>query len=917
MTQVFQFAILGLGAGALYAIAAIGLVLVYRGSRVVNFAQGAMGMVAAYVFYEVHQVWGVNTIIAASLGVLTSAAVGAAFHLLFMRRMKEAAVLTKIVATLALLVVLQELVTLIFGQSPRSVNSSLPTASVSIFGALVGEDRLWIFGIVLVLTIVLWAIYKFTLFGVATTAVAEKPQAAAALAISPNVIAAANWAIGAALGGLAAILLVPITSLSSDILSLMVIPILAAAVVGRFSSFPITMLAGLAIGIAQSEVTRWVNAPGWDTAVPFIFVAVALIGRARTIAGKGESSGRLPNLGTGRITPGLVLLGAVAAILCIWVVLPSAWVAQLQLQMVIAIILVSIVVVTGFAGQVSLVQMGLAGIGAVIAGRLYAFRGWPFELAVLGAVVAMVPICVVVGLAGVRTRGVHLAIVTLGLAYFLDAVVFGNPAFSTGLGFQTAGPRFFGIQINALTYPARYATVTLVFLVLVGLAVANLRRGRAGRRLIAVRTNERAAAALGVSVVGAKLYAFALGGMIAAVGGILLAFDPLLSGTIDFSGLQSVTLMQDAVFGGVGHLGGPLIGSTFLGNTLGQRIFFFVGGNGPFYLSLVSGIGLLIMLPRAPDGLAALVHSRSARRLAALRRRLPTRSRPSSAESAAADGGAVGARAARPKALRVDNLSVRFGGTVALDDLTLHVLPGEVVGLIGPNGSGKTTAIDAITGFVTPAAGRITLGRSRINEWSPERRVRFGLSRSFQSLELFDDLTVLENIQAACDPRDLHAYLTNLVRPGHDRLSARARAAISDFGMDAQLGTQARHLNNAQRRLLAVARAMATGGSVLLLDEPASGLSEVETTVLSTSIRRLAATADIGVLLIEHNVDMVLRTCDRVYALDFGHVIGSGTPAEVRAAPAVIAAYLGTARFRDEPMEGTDWGKSPEVSPAT
>src|ERR1700728_1562126 len=913
MSDVFRFAILGLGAGALYAIAGVGLVLVYRGSGVVNFAQGAMGMTAAYVFFEARQQDHLPALLAVLLGLLASAALGAAFHLLVLRRMKNASMLAKIVSTLALLVVLQDATELIFGESPKIVTSMLPTAPVSIFGALIGEDRLYIFGIVIVLTVVLWAIYKFTLFGVATTAVAENPRAAASLAVSPNLIAAANWAIGAALGGLAAILLVPITSLSSDILSLMVIPILAAAVVGRFSSFPITMLAGLGIGIAQSEVTRWVSAPGWPTAVPFIFVAVVLIGRSRTIAGKGESSGRLPNLGSGHITPGLVLLGTVAAILCIWMVFPSAWVAQLQLQMIIAIILVSIVVVTGFAGQVSLVQMGFAGIGAVIAGRLYTFHSWPIELAIAGAVVAMIPICVVIGFTGVRPRGVHLAIVTLGLAYFLDAVVFGNPSFSTGLGFFTPGPRLFGIDINGMAFPARYATVTLILLVLVGLVVANLRRGRAGRRLIAVRTNERAAAALGVSVVGAKLYAFVLGGMIAAVGGVLLAFDPILSGTIDFSGLQSVTLMQDAVFGGAGHLAGPLIGSTFVGGTLGQQVFFFLGGNASFYLSLVSGIGLLVMLPIAPDGLAALLRSRRLRRsTAALRRRLPARSEPG---SVTADD--PGIRAARPEALLVENLSVHFGGTVALNDLTLQVRPGEVVGLIGPNGSGKTTAIDAITGFVTPVAGRTTLGRSRINEWGPERRVRFGLSRSFQSLELFDDLTVLENIQAACDRRDYHAYLTNLVRPGIDQLSPRARAAIADFGLEAELGTQARHLNYAQRRLLAVARAMATGGPVLLLDEPASGLSEVETTVLSTSIRRLAATANVGVLLIEHNVDMVLRTCDRVSAPDFGILIGSGTPAEIRATPAVIAAYLGTSRFHGESGASSDGTRRPEVSPAS
>ena len=826
MSDVFRFAILGLGAGALYAIAAIGLVLVYRGSRVVNFAQGAMGMVAAYVFYEAHQEWAVTTVIAVVMGLLASAALGAAFHLLIIRNMKEASILSKVVATLALLVVLQETVALMFGSSPRIVNSTLPTGSVSIFGALVGRDRLWIFGIVVVLTIVLWAVYKFTHFGVATTAVAENPRAAAALAVSPNVIAAANWAIGAALGGLAAILLVPITSLSSANLSLLVIPILAAAVVGKFSSFPITTLAGLAIGIAQSEVTRWVTTPGWDTAVPFVFVTVILIFRGRTIASKDEAFGRMPSLGTGRIAPGLILLGSAIALLCIWVIFPYSWDSALQLQMVFVIILFSFVVVTGFAGQVSLAQMGFAGVGAVVAGYLYSTHGWPFELALLGGIVAVIPIGIVTGLAGIRTRGVALAIVTLGLAFSLEAVIFGNPQYTGGvIGYRVPNPRFFGIAVSGLTHPHTYATLTLIFLVLVGLALANLRRSRAGRRLIAVRTNERAAAAMGVSVPGAKFYAFVLGAMIAALGGILLAFDHPLLDFSNFAGLQSVLLMQNAVFGSVGHLGGPLIGSGFQAGTVGQQIFSFLGGNVAIYLALASGVGLLIMLTRIPDGLAALTEAQNARWLTAVRSRLPHRTHPSPLDTVKQDD----ARAVPPRTLHVEHLTVRFGGTVALADLTLDVEPGQVVGLIGPNGAGKTTAIDAITGFVSPAGASVTLGDTQIVNWSPERRARAGLGRSFQSLELFDDLTVLENIQAACDRRDLPAYLSNLVRPGGGRLTPRARDAVVEFGLDQHLGTQARHLSYAQRRLLAVARAVAGGSSILLLDEPAAGLGSAET----------------------------------------------------------------------------------------
>jgi ABC-type branched-subunit amino acid transport system ATPase component/branched-subunit amino acid ABC-type transport system permease component len=895
VTDVLRFAILGLGAGALYAIAAVGLVLVYRGSGVVNFAQGAMGMVAAYVFYEARQKDHLPALIAVALGLLASAVLGAAFHLLILRRMTNSSMLAKIVATLALLVVLQDVTLLRFGAVPQIVTSMLPTAPVRIIGVEIGQDRLYIFGIVVALTAVLWAVYKFTLFGVATTAVAENPTAAASLGVSPHVIASVNWALGAALGGLAAILLVPITSLSSDLLSLIVIPILAAAVVGRFSSFPVTMLAGLAIGIAQSEVTRWVNGPGWATAVPFAFVAVSLV-RGHAIAGRGESFGRMPSLGSGRISVGLVFLAGAASLLCIWVLFPSAWLAAAQLQLIIVIVLISFAVVTGFGGQVSLMQMGFAGIAAVVAARLYNFEGWSLEMALLVGVAATIPVGLVVGLAGVRTRGVQLAIVTMGLAYSLDAVVFGNPAYTGGLGFVARTPRLFGLDVDPMKFPMRYATATLIVVVLVGLAVANLRRGRAGRRLIAVRTNERAAMALGVSVVGAKLYAFVLGGMIAGLGGILLTFDPLLisSGNL-FGGFESVSLMQLAVFGGVGHLGGPLIVSGLQGGTLGQQVFSFLGGRAGFYLSLAGAIGLLLMLPTASNGLAPLIESASAPALAALRRRLPSRSRPSPLEGSRPDRAA-----APPKTLRVENLRVRFGGTVALADLTVEVGPGEIVGLIGPNGSGKTTAIESITGFVTPAAGTVTLGGTRINHWSPERRARAGLSRSFQSLELFDDLTVSENLQAACDPRDIHSYLSDLFHPGRGKLTAEARAALGDFGLEDHLGTQARHLGYAQRRLLAVARAVAGGGSILLLDEPASGLSETETASLSASIRRLAETSGVGVLLIEHNVDMVLRTCHRVIALDFGVVIGEGPPDVIRANPAVVAAYLGTARYREE-----------------
>jgi sulfate-transporting ATPase len=865
-------------------------------------------MSAAYIFYEVHQNWHIDLVLSIATGLATSALIGVAFYYLVMRRLGDASNLVKVVATLALLLALQETVVVAFGTAPRLVASSLPTGTVLILGARVGVDRLWIFAIVVVLTSALWLIYRFTRFGLATSAVAENPTAAASLEISPNSVAAANWAIGAALGGLAAILLVPITGLSGSNLSLIVIPILAAAVIGEFSSFPITTIAGLAMGVAQSEVTRYVSSPGWDIAVPFLFVTIVLYLRGRSVAGRDESFGRLPSLGTGKVPPYMVGISVVISLFCIWSLFPFSWLVALQYQMAFGIILVSLVVVTGYAGQVSLAQVAFAGVGALVAAWLFSSYGIPFAVAMLAGIVAVIPVGVIIAFAGVRTRGVALAIVTLGFAFSLEAVVFSNPKYTGGLvGYHTAPVSFFGLQITGLVHPARYATFTLILLVLVSLAVANLRRGRAGRRLIAVRTNERAAAAMGISVTAAKTYAFTVGGMIAAAGGIVLAFYYPTADFTNFAGLNSITATETSVLGGVGHLGGPLIASGFQPNTLPTQIFSFFGGKVATYIGLLSSVMLLVFLPTMPDGLAAETEKQNANLLSAVRRRLPKR-RPAYDQRFEAVAMPV-----RPSVtLTLQDVSVTFGGTTALDSLSLELRSGEVVGLIGPNGAGKTTAIDAITGFVSTAGGRILLDGVDIGRWRPDRRARAGLARSFQSLELFDDLSVLENMQAAADSRDWSAYAFDLFRPSQGRLSGPATIGIRDFDLVPHLATQVRRLSYAQRRLLAVARAIASGAPILLLDEPASGLGDAEVLMLSDAIRRLSREHNLGVLLIEHNVDMVLRTCDRITALNFGLVIGTGTPSQIRSNPDVIEAYLGTSHLRG--AEESDFGQSRAIN---
>jgi sulfate-transporting ATPase len=866
-------------------------------------------MVGAYIYYELTVKANLPLVVGLIGAMLFCAVLGAAIHFVLLGPMHRSSPLSRVIVTLGLLVVFQSAALIIWGVNPLGVPSLLPTKTVHVFSHQLplGEDRIFIFAIGAALTAVLWWFYRRSDFGRVTTAVAENQLVAASLGHSPDVVAAINWALGSALAALAGVLIAPILFLEPTTIPLLVLPAMAAALLGQFASFPLTFAMALVIGIAESEITRYVSSPGWPTAAPFIAVIVLLVARGTSLPLRSFVLDRLPKVSSGRIRPMPAVGLVVVAVLAVANSGPN-WLLALTTTFAVAIVCLSVVVVTGYAGQLSLAQYTIAGVGALIAAKLALHMGFVPAAAI--AVIATALVGGALGLPALRTRGITLAIVTLGLGAAVFDVVLSNSNYTGGVqGVVVPIPHLFGWDIDPFAHASRYALVVLAALALLCWAVMNLRRGVVGRRLLAVRSNERAAAALGVNIAVTKSYAFTLGAAIASIGGILIAFmqpSVIVSG---FDVFTSIFIAAITVAGAVGSVGGALIGALlFQGGVISQLFSGWSKINE--YLPLIGGLTLLVILRADPNGLqhalgrAVLWLSRpimpGITRLAA---RAPGRRRGPRGVVRTAPPAETVRVPARP--LRVQGMSVSFGGVHALSDVTLDVQPGEVHGLIGPNGAGKTTLIDAITGFNDPSSGSVSVGDVDVTSLSARRRATAGLARSFQSLELFDDLTVVENLAVACEAPKHWQYWTDLVRPKPVRLTAAALDAMHQLELADVADRKPAEISFGRRKEVAIARAIASAPSVLLLDEPAAGLDDHEAAELAELIRRLAHERGIAVLLVEHKIDMIMSVSDRVSVLVGGSLLTSGSPDEVRSDPAVLDAYLGGAAGRQQGVAAT------------
>ena len=475
MSSYILFLILGLGAGATYAILGQGLVLKYRSAGVVDFAHGAVAMFIAYVFVNLrsfgelelpvviipHQISlnggaGINTTLAIVISLVYSAALGFVLYRLVYRPLRNASQLTRVCASVGVMLALQAIAVLNYSTEPVATNPIFPSGSLKISGVTFPQDRLFFTGVVIVISVALALIYRYTRFGLATRAGAENDRGAALTGISATRIASQNWVIATVLAGAAGILIAPVASLDPTSYTLFIVPALAAALVGRFESFWITALAGLLIGCFQSEIGKlitvwtWLPQSGLSDAVPFIVIIIVMAFRSRSVLARGgEAAQKNPSVGrpgSPLASAGACFVGGLILLLLLNNVLRFAFISSLT----VTCIALSVVVLTGYVGQVSLAQMSLAGIGGFMLGHISHGWGLGFPFSLLAAGLCAVPVGLVIGLPALRLRGVNLAVVTLGFAAAMDALIFSSSGFAgSTAGLPIKAPHLLGLNLAA------------------------------------------------------------------------------------------------------------------------------------------------------------------------------------------------------------------------------------------------------------------------------------------------------------------------------------------------------------------------------------------------------------------------------------------------------------------------------------
>jgi branched-chain amino acid transport system permease protein len=576
MTAYWPFIVIGIFTGGLYGLAAMGMVLTYKTVGVFNFAYGAIAMFCAFTYWQLHDQWGISAWLAMPiLFLIVAPVIGVILEGLF-RPLSGAAIEVVIVVSLGVLAALSATAGLIWPQDEH-LQAIFPISTFRLGSTLhVGYDQLGTLLISLSMAAVLWGLLRHTRFGTQTRAVVDNPDLSDMIGVHGDNVRRVAWILSSVFAALVGILISPSQGLDVNQLVLVVIYAFAPAVLGILFGLPAAYLGGLGLGIAVSLMSKWSNSgtvSNFEAALPYLLLFILLVafGTRLKSAGSGAVAQRLSALrsaetvqrlrwsvGSLRIERGLAvgLAGFVLALL-VPIAFPGPNLDFLTQGFIYAVIALTLVVLTGWAGQISLAQFAFVGVGAFTAGHLAGAHGQHFLFAVVMGMLFAAPLGIIVGLVSLRLSGLYLALATLAFALVMDNVVFNRSDVSGGqTGITVPRPHFFGMSFTGRASMYELAVVVFALIAIVAYA---LRQGPIGRRLHIVRDSPLAASTLGVNLTVTKIVVFVVGAMVAALGGSLYGAWQQAITPQDFMWSASLALLLVVVLGGRSLISGAVI----------------------------------------------------------------------------------------------------------------------------------------------------------------------------------------------------------------------------------------------------------------------------------------------------------------------------------------------------------------------